>query len=311
MDEMTEPIPGDDSLGGLAPLQTSYLPLFNRGMINPLTVVQQKVTNCPLPALLAALAYAMPDRLPRMIHWLPLATPRRSWFFDRDRPKQVHSEPTAFTIREILRVTFPNASAIDISPILFMDHMTPKEVIEAGGTRPRFAFSTDRGGWVSYIEKAYVVRRCNNQYINLDFLGRSAIPLTVARVVEDVAGDFDWFRLANRGWEMLPDAEPASPDPPPGREDREMFGSSVEAIRTFRSNKGVIKRLGEIFAAHKKRATIATTHNHTLAIVGYDAKSNKVKLYDALGRGPRGLGVPREMKLDAFLAQHDAVYQVR
>jgi hypothetical protein len=302
MVDMTEPIPGDPELGGLAPLITTSIPLFKG--INALAVVQQKVMNCPLPALLAALAHAMPDRLRSMIQKVPLSTPRTSWFFDnKNQPK---SGPTAFTVKEIFRVAFQNA-AIEISPILYADHMTRKEVVEAGGTRPRFALSTDGGGWVSYIEKAYVVHRCNHQYLNLDFLGRSAIPLTVARVVEDVARDFDWFRLAQR--RLFPDAEPASPDPPPGHEDEETFGSSEDAIQRFRSNKGVIKRLGEIFAAHKTRATIATTHNHTLAIVGYDAKKSTVMLYDAL-RQPLGIGTTRPMKLGAFLAQHDAVYQV-
>ena len=303
MVDMIEPVPGDPSMGGLTPLLTTALPPFIG--LNAQAVVQRKVMNCPLPALLAAMAHAMPGRLRSMITKVELSTPRTSWFFDNKN--KAKAGPSELVVKEIFRVAFQNAT-IEISPLLFMEHMTKEEVIKAHGTRPRFAMTTDGGGWVSYIEKAYVVYRCNHQYVKLDFFGQSATRLTVARIVEDVARDFDWFRLTERT--LMSDAEPVSPDPPPGHEHEESFGSSEDAIKRFRSDSGVIKSLGQMFAAHSTRATIATTHNHTLAIVGYNAKKNEVMLYDAL-RDPVGIGTPRAMKLAAFLAEHDAVYQVR
>lgn len=288
MADMEEPIPGD-SFGGLAPLLITARPLFGR-VIDYSTVVQQGVTNCPLPALLAAMAHAMPDRLRDLIEKRSLSRPRTSSFFEKD-PK--HS----LTVNEVFKVRFQH-NVVEVSPVLYLRQGKPGQVI------PRFAMATDDSGWVSYIEKAYVVYRCKHKYSNLDFLGSSATPLTVERVVEDVARDFDWFRLNER--ELWRDPEPLSPDPPPGHEHEEEFKLRQRQITSFRRNRGVRRKLDEIFGDHATRATIVTTHNHTLAVVDYKRKTGEVTLYDAMRNARRS-----PMNLSRFLQSHDSVYQVR
>jgi hypothetical protein len=294
MVDMEEPIPGQPEYGHLAPLLSTPLPLFPKGGPNARTVVQQRVTNCPLPALLAAMAHAMPARLSSMIEKESPAAPRSSYFFGSTPLK---SSPSSFAIPEVFRVAFQH-STIEISPLLYMDERQPHRY------KPRFAMAADDSGWVSYIEKAYVVYRCKHKYSNLDFLGSSGIPLTVARVVEDVAHDFDWFRLTER--QLWLDPEPHSFDPPPGNESDEIFELDERRIVAFRSKDRVARRLRDVFGDHNTRATIVTTHNHTLAVVGYNDTTREVTLYDAM----RKATLP-PMNLSSFLRSHDAVYQVR
>jgi hypothetical protein len=313
MTDFIEPLPGDPLNGAQGWIvRTAFtafhdlvptfdpVPILARG-VRARTVVQQRVMNCPLPALLAAMAHAMPGRLQRMISKTELPKPRDSYFFGKTTPSR--------SFKEMITVVFQHKT-IEISPLLYVDVLRDKPRM----SRFSFALSTDGGSCVSYIEKAYVVYRCEYLYKNLNFLGgSSATPLTVARVVEDVAHSFDWLRLAGKNLEgppeFLNDADPISHDAPSGSQDEERF-VHTRGRSNMRSKEARRKKVKEMFKLHKKRATIVTTLNHTLAVLDYDETTDEVHLYDAL-RFPSGLGSLQKIGLDAFLANHEDVFQVR
>lgn len=282
------------------PWQVSLLSPIFPGRLDPGTVRQKGVNNCPLPALLAAMAHARPELLHRMIETETLARPKTCWFFEGKPPEQ-----GTFMVDQIVRVRFQHR-AIEMSPFLMVDQAQdgPRRFI------PRFAHATDGSSWVSYIEKAYVIFRCGHVYENLNFLG-GAIPLSVERVLEDVAVDFDRLtiqidsapgeRLRLSGATMR-DLEPVSFDPPPGQEADEGFTSTrfadhrnAAAVRT--AARAMLRRVNT-------HPTIATTAFHTVAVIGWDGRS--VTVHDAL---ETRRATP--MRLDEFLRRHDGLYQVR
>ena len=141
---------------GLAPLMTTLLEPFKNG-VNAKSVRQQGLTNCPLPAILSAMARAWPGKLRKMIK--KKKQKAQAWFYGKQPPST-----GPFELDSYLTVKFQNAS-IDISPYLYVN----------GAYKPRFGRSED-GGWVSYIEKAYVAYRGGYQYEKLNFLaGENAV----------------------------------------------------------------------------------------------------------------------------------------
>jgi hypothetical protein len=310
---MTEPVPGHPAFGGLAPLLSTPLPLIPT---NPdyKTVRQKLITNCPLMALLAALAHAMPKRLREMVSMEKLASPRMA-HFQKVRPlpdypatltpKPGPRAPTdpGIEIDTIIKVKFPR-KMVEISPRLYL---------ESNSFVPRFGAATDGTGWVSYIEKAYVVFRAENLYRNLDLFGKTTTPLGVGRVIDDIAFDFDRFDLKTR--ELWRDPEFVSPNPPVKDDPRTTIipndnfqvDDEDKQIESFR-RRGFKKRLSTVLAEHKMKATVATTDDHTLAVVDFKRvqKVAMVTLFDPM----RGVDL-RAITLADFVARHDAVYQVR
>lgn len=321
---MTEPVPGKPIFGGLAPLLSTPLPLFPKEGSDykgpDYKKVRQKlITNCPLVALLAALAHAMPSRLLRMISMEKLATPRMTHFQEVQPlpPQPAHLAPKpgpraetdpGIEIDTIIKVQFPK-KLVEISPRLYLESNSSDQT----KIIPRFGAATDGTGWVSYIEKAYVVFRAENLYRNLDLLGQTATPLSVERVIDDIAFDFDLFDLETH--ELWKDPEFISSNPPKKADPRtniipnDIFQVDDEEVQieSFK-HKGFMRKLSDVLAEHHIKATLATTDNHTLAVVDFRRVKGggMVTLFDAF----RGTTLP-PITLSDFVARHHRVYQVR
>lgn len=278
--DIIEPLPGE-GFGKLAPMITSPLPLFKGG--RPQAVRQQKLTNCPLPALLAAMANANPGRLRTMVQQKRYGTARKAWFLDKEALK---SNPQCFEVKDVITIQFQHQT-IEMTPFLYAD----------AKNKPRFGLSTDDEGWVSYIEKAYVMYRGDYKYENLNFLNGRPDAIAVERVIEDVAHGFDKLDLDDDVF--YEDFDPVSFDPPPGQ--AETFQST--SYRDLPTRGAEVRKLKQVLKNVKKRATVATTHNHTKAVLDY--ANGKVTMFDAMRSQTFKLTVKQ------FLGQHDAVYQVR
>lgn len=83
------------------------------------------------------------------------------------------------------------------------------------------------------------------------------------------------------------------------------FQAEERAITLFNRDAGMRRTLHQIFSDHDRKATIVATHNHTLAVVGYDKRNRKVTLYDPMRQTNSA-----SIDLSEFLERHDGVYQV-
>ncbi len=156
----------------------SCLRPFEKSDVDWKSVRQQGLANCPLHPILAALGRQCPEKVRQMIS-LKQDEPYKSTM--RGRPGKGPS---------VFHVGFPGAhKTIIISPRLHFPR--PKDAHHLVVPEPEnlmFARAAD-GGWVSYIEKAYVVLRGGFKYESLDF--RSDAPPSVQQVFLDIVGSFD------------------------------------------------------------------------------------------------------------------------
>lgn len=275
---------------GRLPISTGGLPLILTG-IKPTNVRQQRLTNCPLPAILAAIANVCPAQISRMIEERPSVV--KSWFNDE-------TENARFMTNRIIKVQF-RGSFVRVSPVLYLDFFD----------KPRFASSADGSGWVSYIEKAYVVLRGQHRYENLDM--NSANPISVHQFVSDLFGNYDKVELETivkikKKKEVVTAQGDVLKNVDEFRNTDNFFddltGTKLEAALET-----MLRQVG-------KRATIATTpeHNdlhtslglvgsHTVAVLSYNDKKNRVTVFDAMRANTL------EITLDDFKIAFDAVYQ--
>jgi hypothetical protein len=263
-----------------------------------------------LPAIIAAIANACPAQIIRMFEE---RSPRvvKSWFDDEPEPAKGR-----FLNHRIIGVQF-RSSFVDVSPVLYLDFFK----------KPRFAFSTDGAGWVSYIEKAYVVLRGQHKYENLDFGSNN--PPTVHQFLSDLIGNYDKIELETivrtvRGREVVTaqgdvfrNVDEYRNTPPvffTNERDEPNFLRTVEDL----TGRTLERPLEVMLRQVNTRATIATTpaHNdlhtrlnlvgeHTLAVLSYDDTRNRVKLFDAMR------GNTLEIELDDFKIAFDRIYQAR
>lgn len=275
------------------PIASPMAPLFSEGLKvfgtkpSPTKLRQQLLTNCPLPALLAAMANVDKGWLQSMVQ--ERSVPAESWFFN----KPVTSGGK-FKVKRIISVRFQHAT-VDVSPILYFNSLM----------KPRFTYSDDGSGWASYVEKAYVAYRAQFQYSNLDLLSAGR-PLTVERIMEDLVHDFSKLEINGSGGGVLyRDLEPEWLDP--GVED--IFGTTDA---TDLSKKTIKKKLAGIFKLAHERATIATTPDgvghglvgsHTYAVLRY--RDGVVTVFDAMRVKEH------KIKPSDFLKAFDAVFQAR
>src|SRR5688572_25946678 len=89
---------------GREPISIEGLPLTLTG-IDPLNVRQQHISNCPLPAIIAAIANACPAQIIRMIEERPSVV--KSWFDDEQQPTKGR-----FLTKRIIRVWFRRSSFV-------------------------------------------------------------------------------------------------------------------------------------------------------------------------------------------------------
>jgi hypothetical protein len=282
---------------GRIPISTVGFPLF-LGDINPLNIRQQQIANCPLPAIIAAIANACPAQIRGMFGERQRVV--KSWFDDE-------KETERFRTNRIIKIQF-RGTFVEVSPVLY---------VNAAGT-PRFASTTDGAGWVSYIEKAYVVLRGHHIYENLDF--QSANPLTVHQFVTDLIGNYDKIELETivriikkkevetRQGDVLKNVNA-------DRNSAPVFPEDLKFVDDLRDRQ--LERALEVMLRQTaRRATIATTpvHNeihtrlnlvgeHTLAVLSYNDKRNRVRLFDAMR------GNELEIELDDFILAFDSIYQ--
>ncbi|MCC6536098.1 MAG: hypothetical protein IT162_01010 [Bryobacterales bacterium] len=264
-----------------APLAPEGWPIFKYPVVAT-SLRQQRLTNCPLPAILAAMANAAPQRLHSMITEYPAQA--ESWFWNTPVP-----HAGRFRINRVIKVKFQYA-AIPVSPILYFDNLY----------HPRFTMCSNGDGWASYIEKAYVIHRGSFHYANLNFLGGgSATP--VERVMEDLVHEFLKFDLDERV--VYRDLEL--------NEDN---GKWETANWREIGARGMAGKLRSILAQARRKPTVATTPSsaanhadldlvgqHTYAVLRY--RDNNVTLFDAMRA--------RELTITVrqLLAGFDNVYQ--
>jgi hypothetical protein len=307
----------DGSFSTRAPTLVTALPMFVGNPPGPSfgQLRQQRITNCPLVAIMAALAHASPKRVMAMVRVRTVTEGEQveSWYQDHvdekgERVPVPVPKAGVFAVEKVITVRFQKQS-IDISPMLYLD----------GKRKPRFAFSKDGSGWMSYIEKAYVVYRAQGLYENLEFKGIFN-PLTVERVMEDLVHEFDQIAIADRGGILLRDPEPVNTNPQrlpsqaiDGRFEQQgpdTFGTtdhaSLNAARLRSTIKARLQHAGT-------RATIATTPssgnlhgltgNHTFAVTSFG--KDRVQLFDAIA------GAVKVLSLDDFIEAVGALYQAR
>ncbi|MFV0361262.1 hypothetical protein [Tropicimonas sp.] len=272
--------------------------------LKPDTLRQRGVTNCPIPALIAAMAHAQPEMLRAMVTVRQLATPVRAWWYQTP----INPPNTAFPVDKVVRVRFQHRS-VEVTPRLYL----------GDDYSARYCHTTASEGYAPYIEKAYVAYRCRFDYQNLNFwAGYSATPLSVERIMEDFVADYDCIRFKHRvhpqtgrvvaaDFTVFRDPELASFDAPPGEEDQEQFDGWSTGKRVG-GRKAQLNKLHGFFKQSHRRATVVTTANHTLAVIGYAPLVKKVTLFDAMSHH-----VPHEetIGLGEFLRRHDGVYQAR
>ena len=271
------------------------LPLFPKGKLRFNKVNQQLLRGCPLPAVIAAITRVCEKQIRGMVQIQPGTFSRNSvkvtsWFDGEKERKR-------FTANKLIRVKFFGWS-VRLSPFLYFD----------GLGHPRFAFSDDKAGWASYIEKAYVMLRGNHVYENLDAVDskkpsrsrKPQAPLSVQRIMIDLVGPIDQADMTTFGKEEL------------------VLDIDDPSVGGF-SQKLTKSRLKKILKQSNRYATIATTPStsadaskhgivtfHTYTVVSSNGKT--VKLYNALPTIGK-----REPKIsfNDFWKIFDGVFQAR
>jgi len=171
--ELIEPEP---AFGQAVALQDVNLPLFVGGQSVPATddMMQGALNNCPVAAILAALAHVAPESLAGMIS--------RSTADVRSRRRSDPAGGTPYRTDRLYTVQFRAGNPVQLSSFLYYT---------AGAIA--YAHSPDdRASWMSYIEKAYAVFRGGNSYNRLNTTTQMGEAPTVNRVMEDLAGPFDY-----------------------------------------------------------------------------------------------------------------------
>jgi hypothetical protein len=276
-------------------MEDRKLPLFPTRRLDYRDVRQQLILGCALPAAIAAKAHVCEKQVRLGIKDQPGALGSnpvevKSWF-------DGETERSRFSADRLVRVEFFEFSQ-RLSPLLYFD----------GLGHPRFAFSDDGAGWVSYIEKAYAMVRGNHVYENLDALDalnpdrsrKPQDPPSVQRIMIDLMGPIDFADMSTTGkeWLFQDIADPA------------VGGVDKPLTRTLLKN--MLKRAD-------RYATVATTPSrnatadrlglvtfHTYAVISF--KGDTVKLFNALAS--IGAREP-EIAFDDFWKAFDGVYQAR
>jgi hypothetical protein len=218
---MREPIPK----GLKVPLVVEGLKLFAE-KIDALKLRQAGLVNCPLVAVAAAIAHVCPAQIKQIITEKEVDV--QSWFKDEVGTKRIDN-------KRLIIVHFTKI-ALAISPLLYFDYFK----------QPRFARSTDGAGWISYIEKAYAMRRGDSDYANLN------AGLGVGLVMSDLVGTHHKMQI-----------NPSTPD-----------GESSELRKLLRR----ASRLATVATTHSEATRL--TRDHALMVQSFNAGG--VLLFDAM-----------------------------
>jgi hypothetical protein len=167
--EITEPTPVFMDKG--LTLKNVVTPLFEKDP-QAADVIQGSIANCPLAAVLAAVAHTQPTLLKGMIGEQTV-----------DVVSKDKSDPTwSVKTNKLLTVQFRKGSPVEMSRLLY--HNGENDLVYARASR--------NVSWVSFIEKGYAVLRGGNSYNGLNDTTTLNGPPTANKVMEDVVGAYEY-----------------------------------------------------------------------------------------------------------------------
>lgn len=175
--ELIEPEP---VFGQSAALQNVNLPLFagEQNAPVPEDMVQGNLNNCPVAAILAALAHVEPETVAGMI--------ARSTAEVRSRRRSDPPDSLPYRTDRLYTVQFLGGHPVQVSSFLYY----------TGGAIAYARSPEDRAAWMSYIEKAYAVFRGGGSYNRLNTTTQLGQPPSLNQVMEDLAGPYDFADIA-------------------------------------------------------------------------------------------------------------------
>lgn len=135
-------------------------------------VIQGAIGNCPLAAVLVAVAHTKPALLKNML------SEQTGDVVSKDKSDVKFSVKTD----KLLTVQFRKGNPVEMSRLLY--HNKDNDLVYANASRDV--------SWVSFIEKAYAVLRGGNSYNGLNDTTTVNGPPTANKVMEDVVGDFEF-----------------------------------------------------------------------------------------------------------------------
>ena len=174
--ELIEP---DPVFGQPTALQNVDLPLFasQQALPSPEDVVQGALNNCPVAAVLAALAHVAPESVPGMVS--------RSTADVRSRRRSDPPDSFPYRTNRLYTVQFRSGSPAQVSSFLYY----------TGGDVAYAHSPNHSASWISYIEKAYAVFRGGGSYNRLNTTTQLEQPPSLNQVMEDMAGPVDFADL--------------------------------------------------------------------------------------------------------------------
>ncbi|MGV9612194.1 C2 family cysteine protease [Nocardia xishanensis] len=140
-------------------------------------VVQGRIANCPIAAVMAATAHARPDRIRQL-----LGAPQVGdvWSIRR-RPNAIfHWSTVTYHVR------FTSGAAKTVTPVLY--HREDQVA---------YARTPNGPGWPSMVEKAYAIWKGNNSYQNLEEDSGLRPGPDAQTVLADLVGPSDMAYIAN------------------------------------------------------------------------------------------------------------------
>ena len=190
--ELVEPEP---VFGQPAALHAVNLPLFagELGLPAAEDMMQGALDNCPVAAILAALAYVAPESVAGMIAVNTADV--------RSRRSSDPHDSFPHRTSQLYTVQFRGGHPVRVSSFLYY----------TGGAIAYAHSPDDRAAWMSYIEKAYAVFRGGNSYNHLGRANQAGEALTTNTVMEDLAGPYDFADIGEgRLYRSGADAAPLS-----------------------------------------------------------------------------------------------------
>lgn len=256
-------------------------PLLYKGQFSPFEVRQGWLNNCPVAAILVAMAHVdryrkrQYRRLPKMVRERvirPRLFRTRRWVtFPIEKQKKAKI-PASFTSDRLYDVFFYGQKTPRVvTPTLFWNH--DRDLLN-------YAWSSKDALWPSIIEKAYIgeLHQSRNYEkitpLFAEALTKSRTSLAKSQYSYDRLQhvDLDGNSLLSGLMVMI-----------------DMVGGGHEFLMQKSSN----GRLHQLFRKHRKLATIVgvndgakvLTPDHYMAVVGYNARRKTVTLIDAQGDG--------------------------
>lgn len=159
---------------------------------------QRALCGCPFHAIMSAVAMVCPDQIFEMI-LDDLVMPRNVEAVLKTENSRGQIDERLFCASRLIIVHFQNGRGVPISSLLYSyDPNTVEHVFNLSVLRDG-SLDSDGFGWLSLIEKAYVVKRALDQdYNNLDGCNHSKVVPSVQQYLLDLVGSFQETSTANQ-----------------------------------------------------------------------------------------------------------------